>query len=35
MIVVAEDFSFLSAEDRRWIFGKTALSLGPGLRKGK
>jgi L-fuconolactonase len=35
LAIMAEDFSFLSAEDRRWIFGETALSLWPGLRKAK
>ena len=27
-----EELSFLSAEDERWIFGETALSLWPMLR---
>jgi L-fuconolactonase len=33
--IMEEDFSFLSAEERRWIFGETALSLWPSLRNGK
>lgn len=33
--IMEEDFSFLSAEDRRWIFGEAALSFWPSLRNGK
>ena len=30
--LMQEDLAFLSKEDRRWIFGETALSLWPSLR---
>jgi len=33
--LMRDDFSFLSEEDRRWIFGETALSLWPTLRGAK
>lgn len=32
LAIMEDDFSFLSAEDRRWIFGEVALTLWPGLR---
>jgi predicted TIM-barrel fold metal-dependent hydrolase len=32
LAIMEEDFSFLSAEDRRWIFGEAALTLWPKLR---
>jgi L-fuconolactonase len=30
--LMQEDFAFLSADDRRWIFGEAALALWPALR---
>lgn len=33
LAIMEEDFSFLSAEDRRWIFGEAALSLWPSVRR--
>jgi L-fuconolactonase len=32
LAIMQDDFAFLSAEDRNWIFGETALSLWPSLR---
>jgi predicted TIM-barrel fold metal-dependent hydrolase len=32
LALMEEDFSFLGVEDRRWIFGETALTLWPDLR---
>jgi predicted TIM-barrel fold metal-dependent hydrolase len=34
LAIMEEDFAFLGAEERRWIFGETALSLWPTLRAG-
>jgi L-fuconolactonase len=34
LAIMREDFSFLGAEEQRWIFGETALSLWPGLATG-
>jgi L-fuconolactonase len=34
LAIMEDDFSFLGEEDRRWIFGETALSLWPSLRGG-
>jgi predicted TIM-barrel fold metal-dependent hydrolase len=33
LAIMQEDFSFLGAEDRNWIFGEAALSLWPTLRE--
>lgn len=33
LAIMEADFSFLGAEDRRWIFGETALTLWPELRQ--
>lgn len=33
LAIMEEDFSFLTAEERRWVFGDTALSLWPALRR--
>jgi L-fuconolactonase len=35
LAIMQDDFSFLGEEDRRWIFGETALSLWPTLRGAK
>ena len=32
LAIMQEDFSFLGAEDRNWVFGEAALSLWPALR---
>jgi L-fuconolactonase len=32
LAIMRDDFSFLGAEDRNWVFGETALSLWPMLR---
>jgi L-fuconolactonase len=32
LAIMEKDFSFLSAEEKRWVFGESALTLWPGLR---
>ena len=35
LAIMQDDFSFLGAEDRNWIFGEAALSMWPALRRAR